>query len=1813
MMNRSFAGIARAPSALRRYASAAPTAAFAGSKDSSGKYTVTLIPGDGIGPEISESIKDIYTAANVPIQWEEVSVTPILKGGKTVIPDAAINSVKKNTVALKGPLATPIGKGHVSLNLTLRRTFNLFANVRPCVSIKGFKTPYDDVNTVLIRENTEGEYSGIEHEIVDGVIVDGVVQSIKLITWEASERVARYAFNYAETSGRKRVTAVHKANIMKMSDGMFLSACREVSKEFPGIAYDEDLLDRVCLQVVQNPAPFSDRVMVMPNLYGDILSDMCAGLIGGLGLTPSGNIGRDASIFEAVHGSAPDIAGKGLANPTALLLSSLMMLRHMNLFEHADKIERAALSTIAEGRTITGDLGGRASTKEYTEAIIQKLQLDDEGTTPPGPTSHRNTKPKKTRKHLLFLVTNDMTDQVTPQAQPPPKKDEKKPSSGASNRPPKRNPSGSSNKPPGAPTASAPRTASNKKPAAAAVSGQESGSDTTSRKGSDSGRRPNKNQNNGGNRQPAHRKAQPSNSGQPRNNKPSNSPPPQGESSDALSSLQRVIADLKTTSPQPPQMHSNLPVNAPVFQPGAAAHRKAASVGPGGLSGNFNSFAPHLGSMNEDAEDPSAQYEDGEARGHQPRAQSQSFVAPRFAALAAEQGEVVGPSGRPQLAPGFMFGAGAAPRRRGAPMGPPINEEDIGFQFPQAQHFDAPAETKHRKSESGEITGIMAEQIALQQQIEALQQQQQALYQQQLASNQVLSYQTPGLAPNRGAHRRVQSTVPMGNNFPPNQFGGLSNVGMGLDGQPQGVPRGHGRRHSVNVVKPGLGANGGSISYGNPYGGPDGFDDGFNPPSFPGHSRQPSRVADSSWRINGGVGGVQTNAFAADLAQAQAQLQSLQQFRAAAGGHHKMASFSFPNMLPNMMAANMMGLGLGGMNILQQQQQQFQSQLQQQSNQPQRKSLFAPYLPQASLPPLLAAGKLVVGILRVNKRNRSDAYVATEVLDADIYICGSKDRNRALEGDIVAVELLDVDEVWGTKKEKEEKKRKKEENAAYDLKSAAGRKDDKKKDDVEVEGQGLMLFDDEEVTDDVKPQFAGHVVAVVERMPGQLFSGTLGLLRPSSAATKEKQEAERREREGDKGDEPRRGPIERPKIVWFKPTDKRVPLIAIPTEQAPPDFVQNSEAYVDKLFVACIKRHPISSLHPFGTLVEELGPIGDVEVETSALLKDCNFPTEDFTDNVIKCLPPIPWTIPEREFEIRKDLRADRIFSIDPETAKDLDDALSIKLNEDGTYDVGVHIADVSYFVKPNTALDRDARKRATSVYLVQRAVPMLPPALSEQLCSLVPGQDRLAFSTIFTMSKDGNVLKKWFGKTIIKSAAQLSYKDAQNVIEGKGLGSAPVAPDHAAVDIEHDIKILESIAKGLRARRFENGTLSLNSNRLSFKLDERGMPVDCWQYERADANELIEEFMLLTNIAVAQQIAVHLPEQALLRRHDNPIDRRLTAFTERAKRLGYEMDTSSSGALMRSFNAVTDPTARRLLELLSFKATHRAKYFCAGMLDIAKYHHYALNIPLYTHFTSPIRRYADLLVHRQLESVLSGPAATEPKFTMDRDAVAKVAQQCNIKRDSAVLAQEQSAHLFLCVLIGDLTQRYGPVVRQAKVVGVLDAAFDVLVPEFGIEKRVHVDQMPIDNHVYDEHTHTLQIYWSERDVITWLAENSDDEHLKKMKQNAEQHAVKMEVASRSVHDESALFDEDEADDDEIVLGREDKQQEPETSVQRLLSIAKVKPEFEGLRSTSSGHKIQDIRELMTVPVIVTADLTKSPPVIKVYSMNPYANAEQKK
>ncbi|CAI5988218.1 unnamed protein product [Closterium sp. NIES-65] len=333
------------------------------------KRVVTLFPGDGIGPEIAVAVKQVFAAAGVPVEWEEQAIgTTVDPRTNSFVTLESLESVRRNGVGLKGPMTTPIGKGFRSLNLTLRKELGLFANVRPCKSIPGYRTRYDDVDLVTIRENTEGEYSGLEH-----TVVKGVVESLKVITRAGSMRVAEYAFKYAREHNRQRVTAIHKANIMKKSDGLFLQCCREVAEQYPDVQYEELIIDNACMMLVREPRDFD--VLVMPNLYGDIVSDLAAGLIGGLGLTPSGNIGRDGlALMEAVHGTAPDIAGKNLANPTALLLSAVMMLRHMGLGAHADRIDAAVMATIEAGRFLTRDLGGSSGTSDFTKAVIGNLQ-----------------------------------------------------------------------------------------------------------------------------------------------------------------------------------------------------------------------------------------------------------------------------------------------------------------------------------------------------------------------------------------------------------------------------------------------------------------------------------------------------------------------------------------------------------------------------------------------------------------------------------------------------------------------------------------------------------------------------------------------------------------------------------------------------------------------------------------------------------------------------------------------------------------------------------------------------------------------------------------------------------------------------------------------------------------------------------------------------------------------------------------------------------------------------------------------------------------------------------------------------------------------------------------------------------------------------------------------------------------------------------------------------------------------------------------------------------------------------------------------
>ncbi len=332
------------------------------------KHTITLIPGDGIGPEVSSAVVRIVEASGVEVQWEThyAGAQALEKFGST-LPDDLLESIKRNRVALKGPITTPVGKGFTSVNVGLRKALDLYANLRPVRALPNVPSRYPELDLVVVRENTEDLYAGIEH-----VVVPGVVESIKIITEKASTRIARFAFEYARDEGRKKVTAVHKANIMKLSDGLFLDCFRKVAEGYAEIEADDKIVDNACMQLVMRPEQFD--IMLLENLYGDIVSDLCAGLIGGLGLVPGANIGELGAVFEAVHGSAPDIAGQNIANPTALLQSSILMLRYIGERDAAKRVEDAMLKVFREGQVRTRDIGGTAKTNEFARAIVDAME-----------------------------------------------------------------------------------------------------------------------------------------------------------------------------------------------------------------------------------------------------------------------------------------------------------------------------------------------------------------------------------------------------------------------------------------------------------------------------------------------------------------------------------------------------------------------------------------------------------------------------------------------------------------------------------------------------------------------------------------------------------------------------------------------------------------------------------------------------------------------------------------------------------------------------------------------------------------------------------------------------------------------------------------------------------------------------------------------------------------------------------------------------------------------------------------------------------------------------------------------------------------------------------------------------------------------------------------------------------------------------------------------------------------------------------------------------------------------------------------------
>src|ERR1700689_91626 len=330
-------------------------------------HKITLIPGDGIGPEVTQATVRILEATGVKFEWESfrVGAEAFEKHGE-YIPKEVIESIERTHVGLKGPVTTPVGGGFSSINVALRQKFELYANFRPIRNLPHIPTRYPDVDLIIVRENTESLYSGLEHEVVPGV-----VESLKIITEKASTRIARFAFEFARKYGRKKIHAVHKANIMKLSDGLFLTCCRKVAEEYKDIEYKELIIDNACMQMVLNPHQFD--MLVLTNLYGDIMSDLAAGLVGGLGVVPSGNMGETVAVFEAVHGTAPDIAGKNVANPTALLMSSIMMLRHIGELQAAKRVEDALHKVYRERKSLTRDVGGTASTSEFTENLIRTL------------------------------------------------------------------------------------------------------------------------------------------------------------------------------------------------------------------------------------------------------------------------------------------------------------------------------------------------------------------------------------------------------------------------------------------------------------------------------------------------------------------------------------------------------------------------------------------------------------------------------------------------------------------------------------------------------------------------------------------------------------------------------------------------------------------------------------------------------------------------------------------------------------------------------------------------------------------------------------------------------------------------------------------------------------------------------------------------------------------------------------------------------------------------------------------------------------------------------------------------------------------------------------------------------------------------------------------------------------------------------------------------------------------------------------------------------------------------------------------------
>lgn len=872
-----------------------------------------------------------------------------------------------------------------------------------------------------------------------------------------------------------------------------------------------------------------------------------------------------------------------------------------------------------------------------------------------------------------------------------------------------------------------------------------------------------------------------------------------------------------------------------------------------------------------------------------------------------------------------------------------------------------------------------------------------------------------------------------------------------------------------------------------------------------------------------------------------------------------------------------------------------------------RKSLFAPYLPQSSIPELINDGRLVIGTLRVNKKNRSDAYVSTDgLLDADIFICGSKDRNRALEGDVVAVELLMVDDVWSSKREKEEKKRRKDSkfnidsinddlhndatssqnsnNQSSDLNrkgSLKQRPTQKKNDDVEVEGQSLLLVEEEEINDDIKPLYAGHVVAVIDRVPGQLFAGTLGLYRPSQANKSSNNNNNNNSNNNssnannDNDDKPK------PKIVWFKPIDKKVPLIAIPTEQAPKDFVENHSKYANQTFIASIKRWPITSLHPFGTLISRLGDQDEPEVEVESILRDNNFICDEFNDDSFIIDLPSTSDILKLDDNKRRKFSDDYVIAFTP-NGTFCDQSFHVKSLDNGKkIELGVHIVDISEFVLNDSQIDKRAKKRSHGVFLPQKIVNLFPESINEEV-SFDKGKQSPAISIVFEINLSNFEIENiWMGESIIQPSIKVSYDEIDSILASGG-------SDESAVG--GYIQTLSHIATQLKRKRLSNQFLTYSSILpLLDQLDDENVKLSLDIYDKINSNAMIEEIFRNVNSAVAQKTHSGLGDLAVLRKFPMPTLTKFEYHEKKIEQLNVQLDTTDSKTFKNSILNIEDPIKREVVETILLKCMNRGKYVVAGKTDQDSLGHYLFNFPVYTHFTSPLRRYCDIIVHRQLKHVINNKTYVE-----DADALKIITDYCNFKKDCSKNAQYQAIHLLLCQAINDMSTISGQVLCSGVVIQVYESSFDVYLPAFGVEKRVHGDQLPLNKAEFDKANSKLELYWKPNvDSATYIPRD-ETEPLSYRNSIKNKHRG---TTNETSHDETKLSEE--------LTERLSKLSLKSPTVDQMnlddyLKLCSTRVE--------NGQYIQEIKLMETVPILLRSEIGMALPCLTVKAVNPFVN-----